>query len=95
MLHTAFTVADRLLAYGVKVGVIDLFDLTRFSAEKLREELLRYEYIVSMEEGFGGRGGLDALLYNFIGHNTIDVKLLNVGVDGGYRFELGTRAGVA
>lgn len=92
MLHTAFTVAERLLANGVRVGIIDLFDLARFSAEKLREELSRYQTIVSMEEGFAGRGGLDALLYNFIGHNAIDVKLLNIGVEGGYRFELGTRA---
>jgi transketolase len=92
MLHTAFTVAERLLANGVRVGIIDLFDLARFSADKLREELSRYETVVSMEEGFAGRGGLDALLYNFIGHNAIDVKLLNIGVEGGYRFELGTRA---
>jgi transketolase len=92
MLHTAFTVAERLLANGVRVGIVDLFDLARFSAEKLREELSRYETIVSMEEGFAGRGGLDALLYNFMGHNAIDAKLLNIGVEGGYRFELGTRA---
>ena len=92
MLHTAFTVADRLSAKGVKVGVIDLFDLARFSAESLRQELQTYETVVSMEEGFVGRGGLDALLYNFIGHNGIDAKLLNIGVEGGYRFELGTRA---
>src|SRR5882672_10845627 len=37
MLHTAFTVAERLLANGVRVGVIDLFDLARFSEEKLRK----------------------------------------------------------
>src|SRR5260370_11492292 len=92
MLHTAFTVAERLLANGVRVGIIDLFDLARFSAEKLREELAQYETVVSMEEGFAGRGGLDALLYNFIGHNALDCKLLNIGVEGGYRFELGTRA---
>jgi transketolase len=92
MLHTAFVVAERLLASRVKVGIIDMFDLARFSAEKLREELSRYETVVSMEEGFSGRGGLDALLYNFIAHNAIDAKLLNVGVEGGYRFELGTRA---
>jgi len=91
MLHTAFTVADRLLANEMSVGVIDLFDLARFSAEQLREELSRYGDIVSMEEGFAGRGGLDALLYNFIGQNGIDAKLLNLGVEGGYRFELGTR----
>ena len=92
MLHTAFTVADRLLARGMQVGVIDLFDLARFSEEKLRGELRRYETVVSMEEGFAGRGGLDALLYNFIAHNEIAAKLLNIGVEGGYRFELGTRA---
>ncbi|MET4736725.1 transketolase [Bradyrhizobium japonicum] len=92
MLHTAFAVAERLLVNGVKVGVIDLFDLAHFSPDRLREELSRYQSIVSMEEGFAGRGGLDALLYNFIGHNAIDVKLLNIGVEGGYRFELGTRA---
>jgi transketolase len=91
MLHTAFTVAERLLANGVKVGVIDLFDLAHFSAEKLRKELSRYGTIVSMEEGFAGRGGLDALLYNFIGHTGIGARLLNIGIEGGYRFELGTR----
>jgi transketolase len=92
MLHTAFTVADRLLARGVKVGVIDLFDLARFSSENLCEALRAYEAVVSMEEAFAGRGGLDALLYNFLGHNEIKAQLLNIGVDGGYRFELGTRA---
>jgi transketolase len=92
MLHTAFTVADRLLAKGIKVGVVDLFDLARFSEVKLREELQRYETVVSMEEGFAGRGGLDALLYNFIAHTEIAAKLVNIGVEGGYRFELGTRA---
>jgi transketolase len=92
MLHTAFTVADRLAAKGVNVGVIDLFDLARFAKERLRDELQSYQTIVSMEEGFAGRGGLDALLYNFIGQSGIDAKLLNIGVEGGYRFELGTRA---
>lgn len=91
MLHTAFVVAERLLMNGVKVGIIDLFDLARFSPDRLRSELSRYQAIVSMEEGFAGRGGLDALLYNFVGHNAIDVKLLNIGVEDRYRFELGTR----
>jgi len=85
-------VADRLLARGIVVGIIDLFDLARFSEENLRKELQRYETVVSMEEGFAGRGGLDALLYNFIAHNEIAAKLFNIGVEGGYRVELGTRA---
>jgi transketolase len=92
MLHTAFTVADRLLAEGVAVGLIDLFDLARFAGERLRKEFAPYRTVISMEEGFSGRGGLDALLYNFIAHNGVDARLINIGVEGGYRFELGTRA---
>jgi transketolase len=80
MLHTAFVVADRLSSRGLNVGVVDLFDLARFSAENLRTELQRYRTVVSMEEGFAARGG------------ALDVELVGVGVEGGYRFELGTRA---
>jgi transketolase len=92
MLHTALAVADQLQARGLGVGVIDLFDLTRFATQRLRDELQPYRMIISMEEGFSGRGGLDALLYNFIAHQELDIPLKNIGVEGGYRFELGTRA---
>jgi transketolase len=92
MLHTALSVADRLSSHGLKVGIIDLFDLAGFSAAALREELVRYDTVVSMEEGFAGRGGLDALLGDFIRHAAPDIALVNIGVEGGYRFELGTRA---
>jgi transketolase len=92
MLQTAFTVADRLSSLGLTVGIVDLFDLARFSAEKLRAELTRYQTVVSMEEGFAGRGGLDALLGNFIRRAALDARLVGIGVEGGYRFELGTRA---
>ncbi|AMA58991.1 transketolase family protein [Bradyrhizobium sp. CCGE-LA001] len=92
MVHTAFIVADRLREAGIDIGLVDLFDLARFSAKALHDELSPYQTIVSMEEGFAGRGGLDALLYNFLGHGALDAKLLNVGVEGGYRFELGSRA---
>ncbi len=92
MLHTALSVADRLSSFGAQVGVIDLFDLARFSAEALRKELARYHTVVSMEEGFAGCGGLDALLGEFARRTALDIRLVNVGVEGGYRFELGTRA---
>ena len=51
-----------------------------------------YRHIVSMEEGFAGRGGLDAMLYDFLSSHELDAKMLNIGVEGKYRYELGTRA---
>jgi transketolase len=91
MLHTALKVAEDLALEGIMVGVIDLFDLARFSATEFEEALRLYAGIVSLEEGFRGRGGLDAILFEFIARRDLNVKMLNIGVEGAYHFELGTR----
>lgn len=91
MLHTAIKVADRLQKVGAKVGVIDLFDLTHFAPDALQIELSKYAGIVSLEEGFKGCGGMDSMLFAFIAQHNLPLKMLNIGVEGKYRFELGTR----
>jgi transketolase len=91
MLHTALKVADELESEGIFVGVIDLFDLARFSKAELQKELALYTGIVSLEEGFHGRGGLDSMLFEFISRRDLSAKMLNIGVEGAYSFELGTR----
>jgi transketolase len=47
--------------------------------------------VVSLEEGFRGRGGLDALLFDLRARHALTQPMLNLGVEGGYRFELGSR----
>ncbi len=91
MLHTALNAARELAGEGFQVGVIDLFDLARFSADEFYETLNPYAGIVSLEEGFRGRGGLDSMLFEFIARRHLDAKMLNIGVEGAYHFELGTR----
>jgi len=91
MLHTALKAADELANEGIHVGVIDLFDLARFSATELQDALAPYKGIVSLEEGFRGRGGLDSMLFEFISRRGLSAKMLNIGVEGAYHFELGTR----
>lgn len=91
MVHTALKVAEELAASGASVGVIDLFDISGFAAERFQSAITPYAGIVSMEEGFRGRGGMDAMLFEFIARRGIDVCVLNIGVEPGYRFELGTR----
>ena len=92
MLHTALQVADRLAASGHRVGVIDLFDIAHFSADLLHQALTPYAGLVSLEEGFRGRGGMDAMLFEFIARRGLAARMFNVGVEAIYRFELGTRA---
>ena len=91
MLHTALKVADNLEALGLSVGVIDLFDLSTFAVERLHETLASFSGIVTLEEGFRGRGGMDAMMFEFISRRGTNAKMLNIGVEGAYRFELGSR----
>ncbi len=91
MVHTAIKVAEELLKHDIEVGIIDLFNLTTFDSQKLNKELTEYKIIVSMEEAFSGRGGLDAVMFNYIAYQNLDIKLINIGVEGDYRFEIGSR----
>lgn len=91
MVHTALAVAETLAQEGVSIGVIDLVDLAQFSKQDLASAISKYETIVSLEEGFKGRGGMDAMLFDFIAENQLQKRLVNIGVNGAYRFELGSR----
>lgn len=92
MLHTALKVAADLSVAGYSVGVIDLFDISNFDVDRLHEVLSAYTGIVTLEEGFRGRGGVDAMLFDFIARRGLAAHMLNIGVEGAYRFELGSRA---
>lgn len=92
MLHTTLSVAESLAAAGYSVGVIDLFDISNFAAEQLQAVLSSYAGIVTLEEGFRGRGGVDAMLFEFIARRGLAARMLNIGVEGAYHFELGSRA---
>lgn len=91
MLHTALKVAEKLGAAGHSVGVVDLFDISNFDADRLQAELSPYAGIVTLEEGFRGRGGVDAMFFEFIARRGLSARMLNIGVEGAYRFELGSR----
>jgi transketolase len=92
MLHTALKVAETLKTAGHSVGVVDLFDIANFAADKLQVHLAGYAGIVTLEEGFRGRGGVDSLIFEFIARRGLAARMLNIGVEGEYHFELGSRA---
>ena len=91
MMHIALKVVDEISNEGKKIGLIDLFDLTNFSNANLLTAIRPYSLIISLEEGFSGRGGLDAMLAEFILKNDLNIKVNGIGVEPGYSFDLGTR----
>ncbi len=92
MSHTAMKVAERLAEHGIDATLIDLFDITGFDQPKINALLCSHDGLVTLEEGFRGRGGIDSMFFEIISRERLGLKHLNIGVKGGYRFELGTRA---
>ncbi len=91
MVHTALNVAAQLEASGHASTVIDLFDLSHFDQAALLGMLGTHRAVISMEEGFGGRGGVDSMLRDLMSRQGAELPLLSVAVEPGYRFELGDR----
>ncbi len=91
MVHTALNLAERLAKSGLELSVVDLFDLTGFDENALVTLLGGHGALAAMEEGFSGRGGVDALLRDLLARHGAEQPVLGIGVDPGYRFELGDR----
>jgi len=92
MVHTALKVAERLEEDGIRPAVLDLFDLSGFDQEALAAKLAGHRAVVSLEEAFSGRGGVDALLRDLLSRRGTERPILGVGVEPAYHFELGDRA---
>jgi transketolase len=91
MVHSALQVAEKLFAQDIQATVIDLFNLSGFSSKQLLKAIEPFQHLVSMEEGFVGRGGMDAMLLHWLNQHAPSKQLINFGVEGSYRFELGSR----
>jgi len=91
MTHVALDVAAALATRGFSIGIVDLIDLSRFDKTLLLTELVQSNAIVSLEEGFSGKGGLDSALLSLLSTEGLQKSFLSIGVPGSYRFELGAR----
>ncbi len=92
MTHTALAVAEQLAGSGRDLTVIDLVNLTGFDEAALASKIQSAPFVFSLEEGFEGRGGVDALMHKFCRDQRIPGFVEGIGVRPGYQFELGTRA---
>ena len=91
MVHTALRASDALKGAGISAGVIDLHDITNFDREAFSLTLSGYTALSTLEEGFVGRGGVDAMMLNYLNDTGSNLSFLNIGVEGSYRFEIGER----
>lgn len=69
------------------ITLIDIYLLNNYKKEVLQKALEKIETIITIEEGFKGCGGLDAEI-NF---QFKDKKIVNLGFEKKYTFEIGSR----
>ena len=91
MTQKALSVSEKLAKEGVNIGVIDLFMLATFNEQALADILNNYSSVITFEEGFTGKGGLDSLILHFIHQYNLSIKFDNVGLVDKYNFKFGTR----
>ena len=91
MTHRALEAAECLRVQGKTVGVLDVFTLQPCDRAALGLMLAQYPLILSLEEGFVGKGGLDALLRDILAPLGIAARHHGLGLPAEYCFEVGER----
>jgi transketolase len=87
MTHRALKVAK---TFG-SVGVVDLFTLKPIREQRLRDILLTYRHVITLEEGFIHAGGLDSVVAKVLDGSRHLTSLERLGFDDQYVFDLGDR----
>jgi len=91
MTHKAINIAKRCADEGISIGVIDVFLLKPFKERIFYEIIKKYDIVISLEEGFINKGGLDSLISTILDSNNSDIRLFRMGFDDKYVFEIGNR----
>lgn len=91
MTHKVLRVAELLNAKNISAGVIDVFMLKSVNIQNLYNALKQYETLVVVEEGFINKGGLDALIFCALNKYYSKMRVLNMGFNDHYVFDIGSR----
>lgn len=75
------------IAKELDIKLIDIYLINSYDKEKLQKALKDCEIIFTLEEAFKNSGGLDAE----INYNFKDKKVVNLGFEKKYTFEIGSR----
>lgn len=92
MTHTAMDAARNLLLDNIRIGVIDVFLLKPINPDLIFEAIKEYGCIITLEEGFIGKGGLDTAIANILNSRDKKARLVHVGFSDQYVLKIGQRS---
>ena len=90
MTHKAIKIAKELEG-KTQIGVVDVFLLKPINERDLYGILKDYKCVITLEEAFVNKGGLDSLVLNMLSHQGAHIELKSFGFDDKYFFQSGNR----
>lgn len=91
MTRQALEASRRLKREGIRVGVVDVFRLKPFPRRELRRIARGYRLIITLEEAFLHKGGLDGIVADALSGDQGTVRLAKIGFGDRHLFEVGSR----
>lgn len=91
MTHKALKVAEGLMKDKISAGVVDIFLLKPVNENMLYKTLSKYRHIITMEEAFIDKGGLDSIVMNVLSNNKSPLGITRLGFGDRYVFDVGNR----
>lgn len=92
MTHSAVGVADMLVKEGIAIGVVDVFLLKPLNDDLFFEAVEGYKCVMTIEEAFVKKGGLDSLVAGILNDRNSNIRLVRMGFNDAYVFDIGNRA---
>lgn len=89
MTHMAIEIAKEIR--DAQIGIIDVFTIKPIDEKSLLTALKRYKTVITLEEAFIGKGGLDSLVLCLLNNANADIHLKCFGFKDEYVFKFGTR----
>jgi len=91
MTHKALRIAEELEEHKKNVGVVDVFLLKPMDEDAFFNILSRYRCVISIEEAFKNKGGLDCFVSGVLNRRKADIELRSFGFGDEYIFKCGKR----
>lgn len=91
MTHRALKVAEALRRNDDNIGIIDVFLLKPINEVAFFNILKKYQCIITVEEAFVNKGGLDSLVSGMLRRRHADIELRSLGFEDNYIFASGSR----
>ena len=89
--HKAINIVKKFADSNIFIGLIDVYLLKPFNENLFFETIKKYTHVITLEEAFINKGGLDGLISTILDDKNSDIHIKRMGFGDAYVFDIGSR----